>query len=409
MQAVILAIGTEIVMGELTDTNSQYIAEHLPAIGINLIRISSVADSVDSIESEMRNAFKTASVVFTIGGLGPTHDDLTREAIAKHMKEKPYIDNNLLTELKNNFKRRQIAMAMTNQKQALLIQSAQAIPNPMGTAPGWLVEKDNKMIIAIPGPPSELKAMWDNEVSPFLISLPKPESILTRTLKTFGIPEATVADKIGSLLASKNPEIGIYAKPDGVHIRMISRAKKQVVAQGYLSKLEGLIEENLQNNIWGYDDDSPESVLGKLLEQKAISVSTMESCTGGLLASTITDVSGSSNYYKGGAIAYSESSKVSYGVDQRIIEKYGVISSEIAQEMARASITHFGSDVAISVTGLTGPSGLEGKPLGTVFIGLATKQNCTTIERRYLGSRLTIKTRAVTEALLSCNKFIISS
>lgn len=393
-------------MGELTDTNSQYIAERLPALGIDLIHISSVGDSIDSIEGEIQNAFKTAKIVITIGGLGPTHDDLTRESIAKYVKEKPYIDKNLLTELKDNFKQRRIAMAKTNEKQASLIQSAETIKNPIGTAPGWHVKKDNETIIAIPGPPSELKVMWDNEVSPLLKSLPKAESILARTLKTFGIPEATVADKIGSLLSSKNPEIGIYAKPDGVHIRMISRAKEQAEAQGYLSKLEGLIEESLQNNIWGYDDDSPESVLGKLLEQKKISVSTIESCTGGLLASTITDVSGSSNYYKGGAIAYSESSKVSYGVDQRIIEKHGVISSEVAQEMARASIAHFGSDVAISITGLAGPSGLEGKPSGTVFIGLATKQNCTSIKRQYAGSRLTIKTRAVTESLLSCNRFI---
>jgi len=408
VKAEIIAIGTEILFGQIVDTNSAWIATHLPALGIDLYHISTVGDNQGRLAETLGRAWDRSDLVITTGGLGPTEDDLTREAIAEMLGETMTLQPDLEAALRERFRRRGAAMPERNLKQATLIPSSQAIPNPRGSAPGWWVERDGHTIVSMPGVRNEMYFMWDEQVEPRLRERSDGAIILSRSIKTSGLGEALVDEMLSPLLSSANPTIGVYAKTDGIHLRLSAKAAKRQDAEALLSDLEVKVRDILKDIIWGTDDDTPETAVGAILKQRGLTVATMESCTGGLLSSTITDVPGSSAYFKGGVITYTNELKIASGVPSTTIEQFGAISGETAMAMAAAVRQRLGADIGLSVTGVAGPEPAEGKPPGTVFIGLATAQDQrVTNSGIYLPNRAEIKNRATVYALLFLRRYLL--
>lgn len=408
MKAEIVAIGTEILFGQIVDTNSAWIATHLPALGIDLYYISTVGDNKGRLAETLRRAWDRSDLVITTGGLGPTEDDLTREAIAEMLGETMTLQPDLEATLRERFRRRGGVMPERNLKQATLIASSQAIPNPRGSAPGWWVERDGHIIVSMPGVRNEMYFMWEDQVEPRLRERSDGTIILSRSIKTSGLGEALVDEMLSSLLSSTNPTIGVYAKTDGIHLRLSAKAAKRQDAEALLNDLEAKVRDILKDIIWGTDNDTPETIVGAILKLRSLTVATMESCTGGLLSSTITDVSGSSAYFKGGVISYTNEVKIASGVPPATIEQFGAVSGETAMAMAAAVRQRLGADIGLSVTGVAGPEPAEGKPPGTVFIGLATAQDQrVTNSGIYLPNRADIKNRATVYALLFLRRHLL--
>jgi nicotinamide-nucleotide amidase len=408
MKAGIISVGTELLLGEVVDTNASYIASQLPLLGLDLQAVIVVSDRIQSLVEAFEQAWQRFDIVFATGGLGPTQDDLTREAIAQVLGEQMAVSPGLEKELRGVFAAMGRNMPPTNIKQATLIPSAQSIPNPRGTAPGWWVEKDGKIIVAMPGPPVEMQRMWEVEVMPRLQAKLQGEVVLLRTLKCFGLSEAEVDNKAATVFAMGNPTLGVYAKPDGIHLRLIARTSDQEKATALIAEAESKLRGTLVDQVWGTDSDTLESVVGTLLSTKHLTLATMESCTGGLLASTITDVPGSSAYFKGGFVAYTNEMKTSLGVDARLIEKHGAVSREVAEAMAETARRQLKADIGVAVTGVAGPDALEGKPPGLAYIGIADKEMVRSVEGRYPPRRVDVKRRAVTHALVILRQGLMS-
>ena len=400
MRGEILACGTELLMGEIVDTNSAYLAARLPATGVHVQHVSLVGDRMEDLVAAFRRGAERSDVILTTGGLGPTPDDLTREAIAAALGEDLAVDPQLLVHLERTFQARGTAMPEGNIKQATRIPSAQSLPNPMGTAPGWWVEKDGLTIVAMPGVPPELERMWLHEVAPRLRQRQQGVVILSRTLKTFGYAESAISDQLRGLFGRENPYLGIYAKVDGIQLRIIARGDTEADARRLLEPLEADIRRILGPAIWGVDDETMETRLGDLLRQRGMSLAVMESCTGGLLASIVTDVPGSSDYFLGGVITYATEAKSAYGVDPALIERHGVVSAPVAQAMAQAVRARFGADVGVGITGAAGPDALGDAAPGTVYTGVAWEGGEAGTSNRYPPNRPLVKRRAVGQALL---------
>lgn len=403
-QAEIISIGTELLRGEITDTNASYLASQLPFLGIELGRITAVSDDKEQLCQVLSQVLERSALILTSGGLGPTEDDLTRECLAAVLGEELAVDAELEKQLRAFFARLGREMAAHNIKQAMLIPSAKPLPNPQGTAPGWWIEKDGKIIVALPGPPRELKPMWQNEVKPRLQSRFPGKAILSRTLKTFGLPEAKVAELVTSFFNSANPSLGIYANPDGIHLRLIARGEN---SKELLDTAEEQLKEILTYHIWGKDEDSLERVVGKWLSEKGLTLATMEGGTGGPLANIITNAAGSSEYYRGGLIACSDEMKVTWGVPAQLIKQYGVISAEVAEAMAVVAKERFSADFGLSTTGVMGLDSLEGKLSGLAYVGLADAQGKRSWQQNYPPYRDVARHRAAFAALFYLRQRLI--
>ncbi len=400
MKAELLSIGTEILLGEIVDTNAAYIASRLPALGIDIYYKHVVGDNLDRLADTIGHARDRADIVICTGGLGPTQDDLTREAISAVMGEQPSVDPQLEASLRGFFESRGVKMPEQNVKQCWLIPSARAIPNPRGTAPGWWVERDGKVIVAMPGPPTEMTRMWDKEVAPELERRHPGTILITRTIKTAGVGESSLDEMITPLQESQNPSIGTYAKADGVHVRLAAKAADEQAAWRLLAPMEDEIRSRLGAFVWGADDDTFESIVCDMMKERGVSLATMESCTGGLLASTITDVPGSSSCFRGGLVSYATEMKIAWGVPAEVIEEYGVISAETAREMARVARERHEASVGIGITGVAGPDEQEGKPVGTVHVAVdAMWEAPRMVSYTFNQGRGAVKRRAVTTAL----------
>jgi nicotinamide-nucleotide amidase len=400
MRAEIIAIGTELLMGETVDTNSTYLAARLPSLGIELVHARQVRDRMEEMGPALREALDRSDVVLITGGLGPTEDDITREAIAETLGEGLETAPELVEGLERLFRDRGAAMPAANLRQATLIPSARTIQNPVGTAPGWWVETGGRVIVTMPGVPGEMEAMWANEVAPRLRERSTGAVILSRTIKTSGLSESAVAEPLQSLFGLGNPYLGIYARADGIQLRIISSAPTEAEAARLAAPLEREILDSLGDAVWGFDQDTLEERVGAVLRQGGLTIATMESCTGGLLASAITDVPGSSDYFRGGIVAYAPAVKVESGVDPALIERHGVVSAEVAQGMAAAVRQRLGADVGVGVTGVAGPEGLEGQAAGTVFIAVDVDGASRDTQMRFPRTRQMVKRRAVSQALV---------
>jgi nicotinamide-nucleotide amidase len=399
VNAEIISIGTELLLGEVTDTNAAYLAGQLPLLGIDLHRVTLVGDNLERLSQAFSRAREDCDIVLATGGLGPTEDDLTREAMAQVLSEELSISPALEAELRAIFSRMGRAMPPHNIKQATLIPSAQAIPNPRGTAPGWWIEKWGKIIVAMPGPPREMQHMWEKEVMPRLQEKLPKGVILFRTLKSFGLSEAAVDEMVGPLFSLANPKIGIYAKPDGIHLRLIASAQRCEEAEELIDQGEAQLRAILTHHIWGIDSDTLEGVVGALLASKGLTLATMESCTGGLLAANLTDVPRSSVYYKGGFVAYSNEAKIALGVSAQLIEQHGAVSLEVAGAMAQAARLQLEAHIGVGITGVAGPDELEGKPPGIAYIAICDSQGEETIKGNYPPRRPEVKRLATTHTL----------
>ena len=254
-------------------------------------------------------------------------------------------------------------MPERNLKQAWLTPSTRAIPNPRGTAPGWWVEKDGRILLAMPGPPAEMARMWEKEVEPQLRGRSTESVIVSRTVKTVGIGEGSVDEMISPLLKNSNPSIGVYSRADGIHVRVTAKAPTSREAESLIEPVEDELRRILGPAIWGVDDESLEGAVGRMLRERGLQLAVMESCTGGLLASTITDSPGASENFLGGIVSYATGVKTQFGVSQDIIDEFGVVSPECAMAMATAARNVLGADIGVGITGVAGPDTQEGLSL----------------------------------------------
>lgn len=401
MKAEIIAIGTEILLGEIVDTNSAHLARQLPELGIDLYYKSVVGDNRARLHETFRRAWERSDLILTTGGLGPTDDDVTREAIAEILGEKPVVDAELEQRLRGFFASRGYPMPESNIKQAWLLPSARAIPNPRGTAPGWWTERDGHIIVSMPGVPPEMELMWANEVRPELERRFSGEVLVTRTLKTLGIGEGTVDEMARPVYAMPGIGVGTYARADGVHLRIGAKASTREEAWMLIRPAEEELRLIFGNAIWGSDEDTLEGMLGDVFRERGETLATMESVTGGLLAATFTDVPGASGFFQGGLVTYQTEGKIAAGVDLGVIREFGVVSQETAKEMARAVRVHADADYGIGITGVAGPDPQEGVAPGTVHLGIATPDGTEAAMTIVVNQgRAAVRRRAVTTALL---------
>ena len=406
MKAEIMGIGTELLMGELTDTNSSWIASRLPALGIQLQWVSIIGDDLPNLTEAFQRGMQRSDIIFTTGGLGPTQDDLTREAIAAALGETPTVQQEVVDNLERYFAARGTPMPQHNIKQANLIPSAQFVPNRNGTAPGWWVERNGKIIVCMPGPPSENQSMWEEQVEPRLAELIEDEVTITRNIKTLGMSEGAVDEIISEFFGIENPYLGIYSKADGIHLRIIARAKNSESARALIAPVEQAIHDRLGEYIWGYDDETPEQAAGMSLLSKGLSMAVMEMGTGGALTNSITDLPDSISYFKGGTVASDRASLSASGVPAEVMEKYGVVSQQTANAMAETVRRNLKADLGVAVNGVSGPDEFEGKPMGLAYISVTNGKETREMEMRVPPRWLAIKRRVPNQALIELRRLV---
>jgi len=367
-RAEIISVGNELLRGEITDTNAGFLASQLPLLGIELNRMTTAGDDIRQLRETLERAQEKADIVLVTGGLGPTADDLTREAIAAVTGEEPTVDAALENNLRQLFGRMRQEMPPHNIKQAWLIPSAEALDNPLGTAPGWWVRKNGKTIAAMPGPPREMTIMWRNEVAPRLRKILSKQVILSRTFKTYGIPEAEVAEMVQSFFESENPSLGIYAHLDGIHLRFVARGNDA----GQLLRNAGeQLDEIFGSRIWGRDDDSLEGLIGGWLGKTGLTLATIEDGTTGTIANLLSTTPGSARYYRGGLVTGSDATKIAFGVPPEVIATYGAVSPEVAGIMAAMIRERFSADIGLSTSGISQKSTVKGEPPGLTYVGVS--------------------------------------
>lgn len=369
MRAEILSCGTELLLGHITDTNATYLEQSLSAQGIDIYHVSQVGDNLERIVELLRQAWQRSQLIIMTGGLGPTEDDLSREAISALVGESMVVVPELEATLRARFARQGVVMPERNLKQATLIPSAQSLPNPEGTAPGWFVEKDDHIIVAMPGVPREMYVMWEKQVVPRLQEY--THSVLfTQILRVYGLGESAVEERLQSLLHNTNPTIATYVKNDGINVRITAKAATKEEAAQLVAGMEDQARALLGKYVFGTTGDTLASVTGRVLQAHGQTLSVMESLTGGLLASAVTDFQSSSKHFIGGIVSYSTELKIQMGVPREVVERYGVISKETAIAMANAVRAQLKTDFGLGITGVAGPDLQEGQPVGTVYIAV---------------------------------------
>ena len=408
MRAEIISCGTELLLGHISDTNATYLAQSLAALGIDLYYVSQVGDNQGRVVETLQRAWGRSELIIMTGGLGPTEDDLTRESISALLGEKMHIDPQLEAELRDKFAHLRMEMPERNLKQATLISSAQSLANPIGSAPGWWVEKDGRIIVAMPGVPREMFRMWEEQVLPRLQKW-TGGLIFTRILRVYGIGESTVEEQLGELIHTTNPTVATYAKVDAVDVRISAKAEQREQAEQMVVDVELQIRKILGDAIFGTDKDTLAQIVGKLLLARQWTLGVMESLTGGLLASMVTDVPGGSRYFVGGIVTYTNELKALMGVPQDILDRYGAVSEETARAMAHAVRERLGTDFGIGITGVAGPDKQEDKPIGVVYIAVEGPEGVVAeMGPGWRGDRSDNKRHAALTALNLLRKYLIA-
>jgi nicotinamide-nucleotide amidase len=399
VRAEILSIGTELLLGQIVDTNANFLAQQLPPLGLDLYYVSQIGDNLPRLAAAFQQALDRSDVVITSGGLGPTEDDLTREAIAEVFGEQPSVVPELEASLREFFTRRGRAMPERNLKQATLIPSASVLPNPVGTAPGWWVERDGKVIACMPGVPHEMHKMWEEQVQPRLAKRISGGAIVSRILKLIGIGESNAEEVVGDLTRSINPTLATYAKSDGIHLRLTAKAATPAEAESLLDAFEPQVRARVQEWVYGTEADTLPVVIGAMLRERGLTLATAESATGGQLASLITEAPGASDYFVSGYVAYSADAKRALGVSAETIERHGTVAEATTQALATAARKQAQADVAVATTGNAGPGASEDKPVGVlhVVVDIDGRQVCS--ETRYSTTRTEYKRRGALDAL----------
>ncbi|MGL4452791.1 MAG: competence/damage-inducible protein A [Sarcina sp.] len=417
MKAEILAIGTEILLGDIVNTNAQYLSQELAAIGVEVYHQAVVGDNEDRIMEEFDRAFETCDMIITTGGLGPTEDDLSKELAAKYFGKDLVLHEPSLEALKGYFKRsgRADKISEANMKQAYFPVDAIVLENPNGTAPGVIMSgtskkyiegeveagKNEKFIVVLPGPPREMKPMFDNYVKPFLLG--KTDSMLkSKILRVFGVGESEMERQVKHLIDNQtNPTIAPYTKEVDCILRVTAKGKDEKECDDIIAPVAKEIEKILGDNIYAEGETCLEEVVAKLLIEKYLTISTAESCTGGLLAGTIINYPGVSEVFMEGIVTYSNESKMKrLGVKVETLEKFGAVSEETAKEMAKGIAKLSGTDIGVSTTGIAGPTGgTDEKPVGLVYVGLHINGVTKAKKFNFFGNRERVRRRSVLEAL----------
>ncbi len=377
--AEILCVGTELLLGDIVNTNATFLSARMAELGIGVYRHQAVGDNPARLSAALKDALSHADLVITSGGLGPTYDDLTKETVAACFGRKLTMHEPSLSAIRAYFEKTGRVMTKNNEKQAMMPEGAVVFPNHFGTAPSLALcdEAHNKTVIMLPGPPNELQNIYYEQVLPYLRT--RRDSVLvSRNLHIFGMGESAVEDTLGNLMSeAQNPTVAPYCKEGEVRLRVTASAHTEQEAISLCDDMIARIMETpVGKYVYGIDVHSLEDAVIRFLREKKLTLCTAESCTGGLIAKRLTDVSGASEVFFGGCVTYTNEIKErQLGVSHETLEQYGAVSAETAAEMARGARLRLGTDIAVSATGLAGPGGGSPElPVGTVFIGISTSQ-----------------------------------
>jgi len=401
-KASIVSIGNEVLSGQTIDTNAAYLGQRLLSIGIPVVSSYTIGDEIDSILRSFGFASSDAEVIIATGGLGPTDDDLTRQALAKFLGAELQLQDELLWAIQEFFTRRNRQMPSKNKIQAYIPAGAKALTNNLGTAPGIRGELAGKLLFALPGVPSEMKQMFEESVLPELQGFASGQVVVIRKLRCFGTGESNVAELIGPLMQrGRNPLINCTASCGVITLTITATAKDMNKAKQMVEKDEKSLRKKLGELIYGTDEQTLAEVVGERLARQKKTISVAESCTGGYLAKLITDIPGASRYFTQGWITYSNSAKISeLGVPADLIEEHGAVSEQVARAMAQGARKRAGTAFAIGVTGIAGPSGAtEQKGVGLVYIGVDSDCGCESKGFVFSHNRDSIRHRAAQTAL----------
>lgn len=402
MRAEIISVGTEILLGDIVNTNTQFLAKELASIGIEVYRQEVVGDNQDRLLGILEEALNRSDMVITTGGLGPTNDDLTKETACKFFNMDLELHQESLKALEEYFFKMGRKITESNYKQVYFPKEAIVLPNPNGTASGAILEKNNKYIVILPGPPREMKPMYLNHVKPYLIK--KGDGIIeSKVVRVLGIGESMAAEKLKKFIENGvNPTVAPYAKEEDVIFRITAKAESQKEALKLIEPVKNQIEEILGQDVYGEGEETTiEMVVGDLLIKNNLKISTAESCTGGMIASRLVSVPGISDVFLEGAVTYANEAKVrTLNVKEETLKKYGAVSEETAREMAEGMAKRTGSDIAVVTTGIAGPGGgTKEKPVGLVYIGLYYKGEVYVYKNVFNGNRQKVRTKATVTAL----------
>ncbi len=401
--AEIIAIGSELVRGDVVDTNSSHIARRLADIGIETHFYSVVGDVAPQIVEVLENACRRSDLIIVTGGLGPTKDDITRQAVASVSQTKLVFDQASWDHIEQLFRHHGYTFTDNNRAQAMIPEGASVIPNPRGTAPGFSLEISSALLITLPGVPGEMQAMLEASVIPDLVSrrLGRGASV-RRKLNMFGEGESSIDSKVGQWLApSGNPSVGITARAGVITIALQATAADEESARNLIAEPEKRIRAALGELVFGSDDETLQEAVAKLLVAQGLKIAVAESCTGGLLMSRLVEVPGISQALMGGVVAYSNDIKGDkLGVSQELLDEKGAVSSEVAQAMAAGVREHFSADLGVAITGIAGPTGgTPEKPVGLVYIALVHEGGSEVRACHFRGGRADIRSRSVSTAL----------
>ena len=374
--AEIIAVGSEMLTSQRIDTNSLYIADQLNALGVEVRRKLIIGDDRALLTAAVRHALKHVAIVILTGGLGPTEDDVTREAVAAALERDLVFNQEICDGIEERFRRRQRKMAEINKRQAYVVAGADVLPNTNGTAPGQWIANDGHVVILLPGPPGELKPLFAKECVPRLIRLLPAQVIRARFYRVTGLTESDLDALIAPVYTKyTNPSTTILASPGDIQIHLRARCGSEADAERLLSEVGGPIEELLGKHLFSRNGDPLEAIVGTLLRERGATLSLAESCTGGMAGERITSVAGSSDYFLGGFVTYTDRLKTDLlGVDPELIAQHTSVSKEVARAMAEGARLKTGATFAISITGEAGPESGTGAPVGTIFVGFASPE-----------------------------------
>lgn len=404
MRAEIISVGTELLLGQIVDTDAAYLSKLLPEFGIDLHYRVTVGDNAERLADALRQALGRADIVFTIGGLGPTQDDLSKETVASVVGDEMVLDDESAEHIRSFFADRGVEMPETNLKQAMAPTRGRALPNPVGTAPGAAFEtEDGKVVIDLPGPPREFIPMVNECVVPYLRERVGESAgiIRSRVLRIAGLGESSVEDMVKHLLGGSNPTVAPLASTGEVHLRITAKAGSIIEADAMIDQMDARIVSILGDRIFGRDDQTLERVVVESLVERKLTLAIAESCTGGLIANRITDVPGSSAAFIMGVVGYSnEAKKRLLGISEQILTDHGAVSEETARAMAEGVRAASGADIGLSVTGIAGPTGgTLTKPVGLVYMALSAESGTIAQKHLFIGGRIDVKLRSSQAAL----------
>ena len=379
----LISVGTEILLGDILNTDAQFLSIELAKLGISVIHQSTVGDNRERLLAQLKEAADRSDIIILSGGLGPTPDDLTKEVCCEFFGKKMFLHEPTVEKIKTYFSTKGMKMAQNNLKQAMLPKDCVIFPNDNGTAPGMAIEKDGVHILVFPGPPRELKPMFRNCAVPYLMQF-SDRIIVSHNIRTFGIGESSMAERVNDLFDAENPTVAPYAKDGEALLRVTAMARTKEEAENLCKPVINEIKNRLDGFVYGVDYTCIEEAVIEKLKEKHMKVATAESCTGGLIAKRITDVPGASEVFDCGIISYANEIKHRVlGVSEDDLNKYGAVSEPVARQMARGALKVSGADIAVSVTGIAGPdSDSTNKPVGLVYIGLADRDNVWVRELR---------------------------